>query len=210
MLIAVVLAGLCRGNPAVGDAAPAPSVGFTWAFVHTNQRGVARVLDFSADPTVASGDRMRVFVEPVEGTYVYLYLFDSARELALIFPPTPRFYDQQSAPAREYYVPDAGAFLMDAHTGTEKFYLFASATRLTGLETLTAQYLQQRTPELKTGLLNALVSTQREYSGIAGAAEKGVPIAGTVVTRGVPNVTGEATQVDAKGVYTKVLRLKHE
>ncbi len=191
-------------------AAAATPVRFKWAFVHANQRGVARVVDFDAQPTVASGDTMRVYFQPLEGAYIYLFFLDTSKGLQLVFPPSADFYDRAVEMGHEYFVPETGRFLMDDHPGTERFYLFASPQRLRELEQLTAAFQADGAPERKARLLDALVATQRQHSDVAMAAEKGVPIAGTVVTRSAPEVTGHATLVEAAGFYCKVLRLKHE
>ncbi|MBN1675594.1 MAG: DUF4384 domain-containing protein [Kiritimatiellae bacterium] len=210
MLALALTQGGCGKRP-TGE--PGAKLRFKWAFLCRDRSGAQRVLDFSGPASVHSGDAVQVFVQPIENAYVYLFLFDSAKKLELVFPPDPDFYAESARMGGEYFVPARDeSMVMDADRGLEMFYLLASSKRMTALERLAREYAAApQNAELKAQLLEQIKAVRVAHSRLTSPAEKGVPIAGSVVTRGADAApSGQGILVEADGFYSKTLRLNHE
>jgi hypothetical protein len=95
--------------------------------------------------------------------------------------------------------------------GQEKLYLLASPARLTGLEKLTATFLENPdNTNHRADVIKELKLLRRRHSSLAQKTETSVPVAGTIRSRGARTGSFEATQVNADGFYSRILRLNHE
>lgn len=190
---------------------PADVLKFKWAVLLRTDDGEAKTLDFSNRVSVTNGDAVRVFLEPVTNVYLYLFMFDSQKQLKCLFPPDPSQYDKPLESGKQYLFPsETKWFVMDKQKGTEKFFLLASTKRLASLEELTRKLLAAPSDgEIKARLLDDIQLVRRDKTDLKSPVEKGVPIAGTVVavTRGE---TPQATMTAATGFYSRTLRLEHE
>ena len=187
---------------------------FKWAFIHSPKNGKAKIIDFKQKPSISCGDSLQLFLQPLRNTYIYLYLFDSKKELDLIFPENIDFYTKNYQDGIEFFIPadTTQRFLVDDNIGMEQFYLLASSKRLIDLENITKKYLKNRkNMEIMAELLEKIKTLRRKYSGLTTTVEKGIPIAGTIRTRGTKTgMAGMIIQVKAINFYGKTLRLKHE
>ena len=194
-------------------------VSLKWAFLHRSADGATEIIDFKQrpGPTVTAGDGLRIYLEAGTDVYLYLYLYDAARTLHLIFPGDTGFYDSGPVAGGEiHWLPGSTEwFTWDDSRGRERFTILASSKRLEELERLTRRYNDSGGDRsLGSRLYNHIETLRKENSDWASVTEKPVAIAGTVRTRG-PNsskddLPGEATLVEADGFYGKPLRLRHE
>ncbi len=184
-----------------------------WAFIGPLKGGQKKVIDFATSPSVKAGDRLEVYLEALSSAYVYLFLYDSTRDLTLLYPENPRAPALPGGEGSGRILPGEDEwYTFDAATGEEQFYLLASTKRLSRLEDLTAAWMKnQKSAEAKARVLDEIKAQRRLHSGLTAAVEKGVAMAGTFQSRAMgPEIVGDATLVEAKGFYTRTLRFAHE
>jgi hypothetical protein len=207
--LVLVLFSAAVAAPAQG--ADGGRVSLRWAFIRLEKGVQGRVVEFSPPPVVRAGERLQVYLEPLSRIHLYLYLFDSSRDLALLYPPAVRA--PPASAGERLLLPGEGQwFTIDERAGEEQFYLLASATRLSRLEDLTSSWLRKPAdPEAKARVLDEIKDLRRRHSSLAAAVEKAIPMAGTFQTRALTeDILGDATVVEAAGFYARTLRLKHE
>lgn len=189
---------------------------FRWAFVKNNSMHQDQMLDFSSIPVVKSGDEMRIVLEPLSNAYIYLYLYDSSKNLSVIFPDNFSQFDSKDYNGNVYYIPDQGWFSLVDPTGKEHFYMLASSLRQERLEQLTLAYKLNPNAETRAAVLSEIKSLRKKHSKLTAEAEVGLSIAGTIKTFRGPGQnastadTIKPTEVRAKRFYGKTIRLKHE
>ena len=215
-LVAAAAISLLLGVPGFrGDAQSqaGAALALKWAFIGVEKSGQKRVIDFATTPSVRAGDRLQVYIEALGSAYVYLFLYDSNKDLALLYPQSPRAPALPAGEGGALMLPaEEEWFAFDEARGEEQFYLLASAKRLSRLEDLTAAWLKNaKSAEAKARVLDEIKALRRQSSGLAAAVEKGVPMAGTFQSRALrPEIIGDATLVEAKGFYARTLRFAHE
>jgi hypothetical protein len=94
--------------------------------------------------SVSAGDKIAMYVEPGESTYVYLYLLDSNDNLKLLFPASlgkSNLENEFTVERAPIYPASMNGFRL-MKKGLRKFYLLASPKRLTKLEKLTRNYVE--------------------------------------------------------------------
>ena len=192
---------------------------FDWAFVKRGLDGEAGSIDFSRRVRISSNDLFKIYIQPLRGAYIYLYLYDVQKELYLLFPERFEDFDDRDYLGQKYYLPDGDAwFSLDDSRGVEKFYLLASVERLTRLEALTEEYTllydnrkgsSGETNTARQRVLDEIVSIRKQHSQFVITAEKPVPIAGGVRGQNA-DLEKLATRINAEGFYTKTLRLEHK
>jgi hypothetical protein len=184
---------------------------FKWAFIIQKNNDDVKVLDFSKKVTLFSGDRLKIFIEPIQNVFIYIYLYDSQKQLSLLFPESFKDFNKHYKSGESYFVPREDWFMLDDNLGIETFYLLASETRLTDLEKLTMEYLNapKRKKEIfKLNVLSEIKTVKKDFSQFKTVAEKPIPIAGSA--RGInENIEGKACQVEARQFYGKTFRLEH-
>jgi hypothetical protein len=210
-LILILFAGPTRHAYAQDDSSD--RVVFKWAFIHRSADGQKEVIDFEKRQKVTSGDKLQIYLGPMSEAYLYLFLYDAHKDLYLLFPESPDYYERKSLEKEDIYVPGEHEwFEWDTSKGTERFYLLASSTRLTELEEKTARYLaNNQDSKLKSQLYDEIATLRKQKSNLTTTSEKPVAIAGTIRTRGADSeLLGDATLVEAEEFYGKTLRLRHE
>lgn len=213
-LVAVLLIAIFLSCSSALNASE-DNLSFKYAFIRKAPDKVTEeILDFAQKPQVKTGDQLRIFLQPIENAFLYVFLESSQKNLDLMFPETPDAYDNTFEMKKNYYVPGKTTwFEVDKNKGDERFYILASSERLTGLEEITKKYLaNNKNDEYKAKVLEEIKNVRQSFSRLASNTETGVPIAGTFRTRGLDDSTiiGNATHVDAKQFYGKTLRLTHE
>jgi hypothetical protein len=185
---------------------------FTWAFVTQAPNGALRQVDLSRPVHASSGDLFKIYIEPADNAFVYLFLHDAEGNLQLLFPDSFKDFDKSDYRGNQFFIPaEQSWFTLDTSKGTERFYLIASTKRLSSLETLADDYQKapkDRKSSQKQAILDEVSRLQKEHSKLRIAAEKPVPIAGG--TRGAgQSVAKLATKVEASEFYFKTFRLEH-
>jgi len=212
LLLALLLAGipLPRG---LSQGGADSQIAFRWAFIHQSPNSENEVIDFAERPTVNSGDKLQIYLRPESEVYLYLFLYDTHKDLYLLFPESPDYYTSTKLEEGDIYIPGKfDWFEWDDSRGTERIYLLASSERLTDIEEKTKRYMNSnQDAKLKSQLYDAIVEMLKEKSNLTTPTEKPVAIAGTIRTRGSgTDMAGNAILVEAESFYSKTLRLRHE
>ncbi|PIE70533.1 MAG: hypothetical protein CSA22_07480 [Deltaproteobacteria bacterium] len=189
-------------------AAEGPVI-FKWAFRIETSEGM-KTLDLSSRPHLNTGDVIQIFIEPVKNAHVYLYLLDPDMNLQLIYPSENVMSGAPHPAPDEYTIPEPpNRFQLTPPSGTEKFYLLASHSRMTDLESVTQNYLKDiDNDDAKSRVIQTIKQKIRNASRFSKSAEKGVPITGTLRTRGQDTLSN-VTEVIAEDFYGKVIRMPH-
>jgi len=197
-------------------------VEFKWALVaRIDPEGRNKVVNIGKDALakdfkliVTPGDKVGVYIEPVENAYVYLYLLDSRKNLELIFPTSMNKSTIQSefTPRKGTYIPGKYEwFTFDENRGTEMFYLIASKNRLTKLEELTKSYIdadEGNKEFAKQKLLDEITGVKKD---IAFKTPLERPLSYGGIIRGLEiDIARLAVEVEAENFYSKTIRVMHE
>ncbi len=117
-------------------------------------------------------DNYRLFLEPAEDWYVYVFQLPSSGDLANLFP------NKASSPVQKplrrgllYYLPpEPDWFYLDTDAappgGKERLYVVASARPLQGLDELYAQYSQADDESDKQAILSSLIAQLNRANGV--------------------------------------------
>jgi hypothetical protein len=201
---------------AVAPLAQEMPLAFDWAFVRRATDGSAVPIDFKEKVSIASDDLFKIYVKPVRGAYLYLFLHDASDELSMLFPASFDLFATPSYYGTQVFVPPGNAwFRLDGTSGVERFYLLVSRTRLATLETVMLA-LQKVSGDKKSSVtarnaarksvLDEIARVRKAHSTLTAAAEKPVTFAGG--TRGV-EIAKKATRIEAGEFYTRTFRLEH-
>ncbi|MGH7799742.1 MAG: LysM peptidoglycan-binding domain-containing protein [Thermodesulfobacteriota bacterium] len=197
-------------------------VEFKWAFVtRIDPDGRNQVVNIAKDAlredfraSVSEADKMGIYVEPGENTYVYLYLLDSRKNLELIFPTSMNkdTLESEFTPRKGTYIPGKYEwFTFDENRGTETFFLIASKKRVTRLEGLTKNYLDadESDKELaKQKLLDEITGVKKDFA-FKTTLERPLSYGGII--RGLEiDIARLAVEVEAENFYSKTIRVRHE
>ncbi len=194
---------------------------FLWAFGALVQDGSARKLEpITRDRALRSGDKLKMLVEPLPGSFVYVIYFNSHNEASLLFPYN---LDQPSAnygTSKRYLIPQGEAwFELDRNTGLETFHLLASDQRLTELEALlkrrqAADAASQ--PEIAKQILAEIRRVKRERKELASPAERPVNLGGVIRGDGrppkisLPDIASITQEITASGFFSRAFTIEHQ
>jgi hypothetical protein len=163
------------------------SILFSWAFVYQGKDQITRPIDYSKSVVrLESGDRLKIYLKPLNTCHFYLYLHDSQKNLYLLFPEDFTGFNNNLQITRKYDLPGGNSwFYLDEDGGIEVFYLIASEHRLQNLEE----------------------STKRYWEGRA-TVEKPIAVAGDF--RGIKEEDElNGVSIEASDIYVKTIRLAH-
>ncbi len=186
---------------------------FTWAFMHMKEDGTTEILDSEKDLSLFSGDCLKIYLKPIQNVYIYIYLYDSQKQLTPLSNEIFGDFSKHYKMGDEYYIPSRDEwFVLDENRGIETFYLMASSERLTSLEKLTEKYIKakkQKREKLKFEIVNEIKNLRKKHSELKTFTEKPVSIAGTV--RGMDtDIKTDARLVEAHEFYGKTVILEHK
>lgn len=197
-------------------------VEFKWALVaRIDPEGRNKLVNIAKDAltkdfklNVVPGDKIGVYIEPVENAYIYLYLLDSRKNLELIFPTSmnKNTIESEFTPRKATYIPGKYEwFTFDENRGTETFYLIASKNRLTKLEELTNSYIDADEGNKEFAKQNLLDEFTGVKKDIAFKTTLERPLSYGGIIRGLEiDIARLAVEVEAENFYSKTIRVKHE
>lgn len=195
---------------------------FKWAFVaRLDPDGRNKVVNIAKEDltttdnvfNVSAGDKISLFVEPGEHTYIYIYLLDSRNNLQLIYPTTmdEDVLQKEFIANRSTYIPGKFEwFIFDENKGNEVFYLVASPDRLKKLENLTRSYLNAEGDQsiTKQRILEELKGTKKRVA-FKTRLERPVAFGGRL--RGLEiDISKLAVEVKADNFYSKTIKIRNE
>jgi len=211
-------------KPAVTIEKPPVSpdaLAFKWAFVaRIDPDGRNKVvniakndLDNTKIPSVSAGDKIALYIEPLEHTYIYIYLLDAGNNLELIFPTSmdSEVLQNEFSPGVGTYIPGKYEwFSFDENKGSETFYLVASPKRLEKLEELTRNYVNADEDQAfaKQEILDEIKGKKRLVA-FKTRLERPIAFGGRI--RGLEiDIAKLAVEVEADHFYSKTIRIRNE
>jgi hypothetical protein len=163
--------------------------------------------------SVSAGDKIAMYVEPGESTYVYLYLLDSNDNLKLLFPASlgKSNLENEFTVGKGTYIPGKYEwFSFDEKKGYESFYLLASPKRLTKLEKLTRNYVEaDKEKDLAMEEVLDEIKGIKRTVALETPQEKPIPFGGGIRSLEI-DIANLAVEVKAKDFYSKTIILMHE
>ena len=197
---------------------PGNSICFNWAFVYKNLEDEIQSLDFSKQVNYfESGTRLKIYLEPIQQAYIYLLLYDTNKDLFLLFPERENGLFSEYTQGASFYIPARTKWFYLKNTGgLEIFYLIVSATRCHKLEQVIEEYLllkEKKSVSLsllnnaKQVILDEIHAVKKENSIFKGLIEKPVIIAGDY--RGENNILEHVYRIQAENFYAKTIRVAY-
>lgn len=184
---------------------------FLWAFLYQNQTEKIQTIDPSAGSIkLAHNDKLKVFLKPLNDTYLYLMLIDSEDNLLLLFPEYLAFFSEGYTSGVKYYIPEGpdNWFSLDNSGGEEEFILIASSSRLFKLEQKITNYRQKPASRHKKELLDEIKRIKLQSFSFDDFPETPTVIAGNF--RGIKETEEiTANKVDTIDFYTKTIIILH-
>ncbi|MBN1697344.1 MAG: DUF4384 domain-containing protein [Spirochaetales bacterium] len=196
----------------------ANSVCFRWAFVYKDETGEIQSIDHNKYiNNLTSGNRLKIYLEPVRNAYIYLILYDSRNDLFILFPDMKREFFADYQTGKEYYVPEKNIWLyLKNDGGMEVFHLIVSRTRCEGLEQAITDYLDLLEKEsvtekmmnmAKQSVLEAIRDLKKRNSVFQGPDERPLSIAGDY--RGDKTIRQFIDRIEVESFYAKTFRVAH-
>ena len=193
------------------------SIIFSWAFVYQGKDEITKPIDYSKSVVrLESGDRLKIYLKPLNTCHFYLYLHDSQKNLYLLFPEDFTFFDTNLQITRKYDLPGENSwFYLDESGGIEVFYLIVSEHRLRSLEESTKRYWEGRAKQrnfqniaYKHEVLDEIKRIIKESSYLSDTVEKPIAVAGDF--RGIREEDElNGVSIEATDIYVKTIRLAH-
>jgi hypothetical protein len=190
---------------------------FSWAFVYQGSDEITKAIDYTKSIVrLESGDKIKIYFKPLNVCYIYLYLYDSQKDLFILFPENFNFWERHYQINKRYNLPEGNNwFYLDDNSGIEVFYLVVSEYRLQSLEATTSKYLEQnlkhrnyKNVTYKYGVLDEIKKMIKESSYLTDVVEKPIAVAGDF--RGIRDENEcNGINVETKNIYVKTIRLEH-
>jgi len=217
VLLLVILLLLASGPGQTVFADQDSSIIFSWAFVYQGKDEITKPIDYSKSVVrLESGDRLKIYLKPLNSCHFYLYLHDSQKNLYLLFPEDFTFFDKNLQITRKYDLPGENSwFYLDDSGGIEVFYLIVSEHRLRSLEESTKRYWEGRAKQsnfqniaYKHEVLDEIKRIIKESSYLSDTVEKPIAVAGDF--RGIREEDElNGVSIEATAIYVKTIRLAH-
>jgi hypothetical protein len=196
-------------------------INFLWAFCALKKRGPDQELvKITDDTTLRTGDRIKMFLELRRECYLYVIYHGSRGELRLLFPYDLRRSNRYYRTGEKYYIPkDQAWFELDDHIGRERFFLLASAYRLTKLEGLIEDYESaepSKKRKLATSIHDEIQKVKREHSKFKTTAERPVAVVGRIRggretdTELTTEISKHAIEVATFNFYSRTYTIEHK
>ncbi len=197
------------------------NVWFNWAFGALLGNGNDRKLvSITRDTKLKTGDQFKMMVEMKKKSFIYLIYHGGQGELQLLFPDSIERFSANYKTLGRYYIPQGDLwFALDENTGLEKFYLLASAKRLTRLETLLSDYKSAgsvRKKDITDKIITEVKQLKRQHRNFQTVAERPVSIGGTVrgITKNpktpIHDIISIAVEISATDFYSRTFTIEHQ
>lgn len=220
VLVLWLLAG-ASGGGGVALGQETDNIGFEWGFGALSGSAKDPALaSITRDTTLSSGDQVKMIVKLTRHCFVYLIYEAPGGEITLRFPYTLEQFSTDYKVGKNYYIPKGRPwFQLDEKTGKETFYLLASPTRLTELESLLTKYgLSPASGKADAAreLLSEIRNVRKRFKTFTTIAERPISIGGNV--RGLgnpiagrrPDVATITTEISANNFYGKTITVDHK
>ena len=94
----------------------AERIGLRWALLKPGADELLQeVIDVRETPRVTTGDRLQIYLATDDTVFLYVFLFDSGRNLHLLFPPRIERYATQALAPGTYLLPSETGWFNDSN-----------------------------------------------------------------------------------------------
>jgi hypothetical protein len=172
------------------------------------------------DTVLRSYDSLKLMVELKTKCYVYIVYNGSDGNVQLLFPYSLKQFTADYSIDKNYYIPEGKDwYSLDDKTGAEKFYIIASAQRLTELETVLEKHLAAKAGEKnETGkmVVEKVREAKKKYKTYTTLAERPISIGGNIRALDTGNkspsrdVAEIATMISANNFFSKTITIDHQ
>jgi len=213
----------CSGNPVLAEEAqpqPDANLQFQWAFGALKKANGSKFEAIDRDTVLKTGDQIKFFLNVDKNCFVYLIYSSSQGEISVLFPHRFKLRSSEYTVAGHHYIPGGNQwFELDEHTGEEKFYLLASANRLTQLEAMINDYESAdaaKKPTLAQAILAEIRKLRKEHLKFKTYAERPVNIIGNLrgtekaETAEPQDIAKFAVEISADTFYSRTFTIDHK
>jgi hypothetical protein len=215
LVVGVALAALAPRRSPAGD--PGSMIRFHWSFcAQVGSQEPPRTVPITRDMALHSGDRLKIFWQPVSACYLYVLHCSSQGKLSLLFPADLPGGDPPAA--QEYFIPEGHRwFRLDDHPGPETFYVLASRNRLEPLENLIGRHLRMTsgadTAAATEAILSEIRRLRRENIRLAAPAERPVRLGGNLRSTEEQSRSHDirpfAVEISAADIFARTFSIDH-
>ena len=222
-LAALYFVLFCSGNPVLAEEAqpqPDANLQFQWAFGALKKANGSKFEAIDRDTVLKTGDQIKFFLNVDKNCFVYLIYSSSQGEISVLFPHRFKLRSSEYTVAGHHYIPGGNQwFELDEHTGEEKFYLLASANRLTQLEAMINDYESAdaaKKPTLAQAVLAEIRKLRKEHLKFKTYAERPVNIIGNLrgtekaETAEPQDIAKFAVEISADTFYSRTFTIDHK
>jgi hypothetical protein len=222
-LAALCFVLFCSGNPVLAEEAqpqPDANLQFQWAFGALKKANGSKFEAIDRDTVLKTGDQIKFFLNVDKNCFVYLIYSSSQGEISVLFPHRFKLRSSEYTVAGHHYIPGGNQwFELDEHTGEEKFYLLASANRLTQLEAMINDYESAdaaKKPALAQAVLAEIRKLRKENLKFKTYAERPVNIIGSLrgtekaETAEPQDIAKFAVEISADTFYSRTFTIDHK
>ena len=222
-LAVLYLVLFCSGNPVLAEEAqpqPDANLQFQWAFGALKKANGSKFEAIDRDTVLKTGDQIKFFLNVDKNCFVYLIYSSSQGEISVLFPHRFKLRSSEYTVAGHHYIPGGNQwFELDEHTGEEKFYLLASANRLTQLEAMINDYESAdaaKKPTLAQAILAEIRKLRKEHLKFKTYAERPVNIIGSLrgtekaETAEPQDIAKFAVEISADTFYSRTFTIDHK
>jgi len=174
----------------------------------------------SRDTTLKTGDQIKFFIKSNKSCFVYLIYLSSQEELSVLFPYRFKLLSKDYQISGNHYIPEGDQwFELDEFAGLEKFYLLASAKRLSELEALINEYESaDKTKKSTLGqkIIAEIRSLRKKHLKFKTYAEKPVTIIGSMrgtdktQAVGLNDLADHAVEISASNFFSRTYTIDHQ
>ena len=194
---------------------------FQWAFGAIRNTDIGPQFEaITRDTVMKSGDQIKLFLRVENKCFVYLIYQSSQGDLSVLFPYRFKLLNNGYQISKNYYIPKGDQwFELDEFTGTEKFYLLATANRLVELEDLINKYESaDKSNKIKIGE-KIILETRRlrkKHRKFKSHVERPVTIIGkmrgTEKTKaaGLEDIADYALEISANNFFSRTFTIDHQ
>jgi hypothetical protein len=223
--VTIVSIGIFKSQTAIfAQQAKDPAknnVTFQWAFGAIRNTDIGPQFEaITRDTVLKSGDQIKFFLRVENKCFVYLIYQSSQGDLSVLAPYSLKLLNNGYQISRNYYIPEGDQwFELDEYTGTEKFYLLATANRLVELEDLINKYESADRSNKMTIGKKIIFETRRlrkKHRKLKSYVEKPVTIIGkmrgTEKTKaaGLKDIADHASEISTNNFFIRTFTIDHK
>ena len=225
LIVTIVSIGIFKSQTVIfaqqAKGLPEKNVTFQWAFGAIRNTGTGPQFEaITRDTVLNSGDQIKFFLRVEHKCFVYLIYQSSQGDLSVLFPYRFKLLDDGYQISTNYYIPKGDQwFELDEYTGTEKFYLLATANRLDELEDLINEY-ESADKSSKVTIGKQIISETRrlrkKHRNFKSHVEKPVTIIGkmrgTEKTKaaGLKDIADYASEISTNNFFIRTYTIDHQ